>query len=121
MEKLGITDQQKLQIRQLYVGFKARTRKTRMDLKSLRDEKQTMLLSGKIDQQKLAQIDDQIAKLIGDMTKDRLKLQRDRLALLTPEQINKIADWRAEKAFRQKMHKMRWGHMRGMMRGERRG
>ncbi len=120
MKKLGITDEQKKQIRALYVGFKDRTRKTRMDLWSLRDEKKTMLLSGKIDQQKLAQIDDQVVKLVNDLLREKLKLRRDRLAALTPEQIGRIADWQAEKAFRHKMHKMGWG--RGMHRhGELRG
>ena len=117
MKKLGVTDEQKKQIRALYVGFKDRTRKTRMDLMSLKDEKKTMLLSGKIDQQKLAQIDDQIVKLVPDLVREKLKLRRDRLALLTPEQIGRLADWKAERAFRSKMHKMRSGRMRGMERG----
>jgi protein CpxP len=113
LEKLGITDQQKKEIRALYVGFKDRTRKTRMDLWSLKDQKKTMLLSGKIDQQKLAQIDDQIVKLVSDLVREKLKLRRDRLALLTPEQIDRVADWMAERAFRAKMHKMRRMHGRG--------
>jgi len=106
MEKLGITDQQKEKIRALYVGFRDRTRETRMGLRSLRDEKKTMLLSGKMDQQKLAQIDDQIVKLVPDLLKEKLKLRRDRLALMTPEQIGRIADWQAEKAFRSKWKRM---------------
>jgi periplasmic protein CpxP/Spy len=117
MNKLGITDEQKKQIRGLYVGFRDRTRKTRMELMSLKDEKKTMVLSGKIDQQKLAQIDDQVVKLAGDLMREKLKLRRDRLASLTPEQIGRIADWQAEKAFRSKMHKMHGGQMRGMHRG----
>jgi len=122
MKKLGITDEQKKQIRALYVGFKDRTRKTRMDLMSLRDEKKTMLLSGKIDQRKLAEIDDQIVKLVSDLIQEKLKLRRDRLALLTPEQIDRVADWQAERAFRSQMHKMHRGRMRGMYgRGEWRG
>lgn len=122
MKKLGITDEQKKQIRALYVGFRDRTRKTRMDLMSLKDEKKTMLLSGKIDQQKLAQIDDQIVKLVSDLMREKLKLRRDRLGLLTPEQIGRVADWQAERAFRSKMHKMHWGRMRGMHgRGDWRG
>jgi len=109
MKKLGITDEQKTKIRALYVGFQDRTRKTRMDLKSFKDEKKTMLLSGKIDQQKLAQADDQVVKLVSDLLKEKLKLRRDRLALMTPEQIGRIADWQAEKAFRSKARRMhRW-------------
>lgn len=107
MKKLGITDDQKKQIRALYVGFEDRTRKARSELFSLKDEKKTMVLSGKIDQAKLAQIDEQIVKLVSDVMRERFKLQRDRLALMTPEQLDKIATWKAEKAFHKKM---KWSH-----------
>ncbi len=113
MEKLGITDQQKVQIRDLYVGFKDRTRKARMELRSLKDEKKTMLLSGKIDQQKLAQIDDKMVKLVSEVVGEKLKLKRDRLALLTSEQLGKLADWQAERAFHKqwkKRHHWRMDH-----------
>lgn len=113
MKKLGITDDQKKQIRGLYVGFKDRTRKARSDLMSLKDEKKTMLISGKIDQQKLAQIDEQIVKLKSDVMREKLKLSRDRLALMTPEQLDRIADWKAEKAFHHKWKKMHGGRMHG--------
>lgn len=120
-KRLGLTDEQKTQIRALYVGFQDRTRKARTDLMGLKDEKKTMLLSGKIDQQKLGQIDDQVVKLASEVMKEKLKLRRDRLALLTPEQIGRIADWKAEKAFRSKwkgMHGGRWhggfGHGDGL-------
>lgn len=106
--KLGITDDQKKQIRALYVGYRDRTRKARTELMSLKDEKKTMVLSGKIDQQKLGQIDDQVVKLVGDIMKEKLKLRRDRLALLTPEQIGRLADWQAERGFQRK-----WGKMHG--------
>jgi Spy/CpxP family protein refolding chaperone len=117
IKKLGITDEQKKQIRGLYVAFKDRTRKTRTDLMALKDEKKTMLMSGKIDQQRLAQIDDQIVKLKTDLLKERLKLKRDRLALLTPEQIDKLADVMAHRAFHSKMKKMHGHHGRGGMHG----
>lgn len=113
MKKLGITDDQKKQFRVLQVGFRDRTRKARMELMSLSDEKTTMLISGKIDQQKLAQIDDQIVKLRSDVMKEALKLRRDRLALLTPDQIERIADWQAEKAFRAKFERRHSGGMDG--------
>ncbi len=114
-KKLGITDEQKTKIRALYVGFKDRTRKARMELRSLKDEKKTMLLSGKVDQQKLAQMDDQTVKLVSDVLREKLKLRRDRLALMTPEQIGRIADWQAEKAFRSKWRGLHggWMHHRG--------
>jgi len=110
-KKLGITDEQKPKIRALYVGFKDRTRKTRMDLMSLKDEKKTMLLSAKVDQQKLTQMDEQTVKLVSDLLKEKLKLRRDRLALMTPEQLGRIADWQAEKAFRSKWRGMHGGQM----------
>lgn len=116
LKKLGITDEQRRQIRALYTNFKDKTRKARTDLMALKDEKQTMLMSGKVDQQKLAQIDDQIVKLRGDVMSQALKLQRDRLALMTPEQLEKIAQWRADKAFKAKFRrhfgKMHWGEHR---------
>jgi hypothetical protein len=86
MVKLGISDEQKKQIRALYVGFKDRSRKARTELRSLKDEKRTMLLSGKIDQTKLAQVDEQIVKFVGDVVRERLKLKRDRLVLLPDDQ-----------------------------------
>jgi len=112
-KKLGLTDDQKKQMRALQVGFKDRTRKARTDLASLKDEKKTMMLSGKIDQQKLAQLDDQTVKLRSDLMREKLKLRRDRLALLTPEQIGRLADWQAERGFRGRMHKGHWGRMHG--------
>ncbi len=112
-KKLGLTDDQKKQLRALTVGFRDRTRKARTDLTSLRDEKKTMLLSGKIDQQKLAQTDDQIVKLRSDIMRERLKMLRDRLALLTPEQIGRLSAWQAEQGFRGRMHMRHWGRMRG--------
>jgi hypothetical protein len=33
---------------------------------------------------------------------ERLKMKRDRLAILTPEQLEKLADFKAHKAFRSK-------------------
>ena len=111
MKKLGITDEQKKQIRSLYVGFSDRTRKARSEAMAFKDEKKTMMMSGKIDQQKLAQIDDQLVKLRSDVMREKLKLKRDRLALLTPEQLERIADFKAEKAFRHKMMKRHHGPM----------
>lgn len=115
IKKLGITDEQKKQIRALYVASSDRTRKARTELMALKDEKKTMLLSGKIDQQKLSQMDDQMVKLKSELLKERLKMKRDRLALLTPEQIDRLADLMAHKAFRSKMKKLQAGHKMGFM------
>ena len=80
------TDEQKRGTRSLYVGFSDRTRKARTELMALKDEKKTMLLFGKIDQQKLAQIDDQFVQVKADLLKEKLKFKRERLASLTPQQ-----------------------------------
>jgi Spy/CpxP family protein refolding chaperone len=115
-EKLGITDQQKKQFRSLYVSFRENTRKDRLTLIGLKDEVKTMLLSGKIDQQKLAQIDDQLLKVKTNLLKDKLKFKSDRLALLTPDQQGKLADLIAAKMFAAKFKKMhRWHEMHGGM------
>ena len=98
-EKLGLTDDQKKKMRALKVSFNDRTRKARMSLISLKDEKRTMLMSGKVDQQKLAQMDEQIVKLVSELMTERLKMRRDRLALITPEQIDKLGEIVAKRGF----------------------
>ncbi len=116
-KKLGITDDQKKKMRALYTDFSDRTRKARTELMGLKDEKRTMLMSGKVDQQKLAQLDDQIVKLRTDVMREMLKMKRDRLAILTPEQIEKLADLKAAKAFRSKFGRMHGGMHGGHGRG----
>ncbi len=74
----------------LYTGFQDSTRDTRRNLASRLKEKKDMLRSGKIDEKELAQLDDQIVKLRSDMFRDRLKLVRDRLGLLTPDQTHRL-------------------------------
>lgn len=61
---------------------------------SLLNEKKNVLRSGKIDETKLADLDEQIVKLRSDIFADRLKLVRDRLALLTPDQTRRLAQFR---------------------------
>ena len=109
-KKLGLTDEQKRTMRQLYAAYRDQTRQARMSLLSLKDEKRTMLISGKVDQKKLAQIDDQVVKLVTELLTQRLKMKRDRLALLTPEQIDRLGGLVAKKALRGEMRKM---HRRG--------
>ena len=87
MKWLAITDEQMKEFRALSTAFREHTRKTRMDLMSLREEKLTMLRSGEVDKKKLAEIDDKIVNLRTDLMKERLKLRRDRLGLLTRERI----------------------------------
>ncbi len=89
--RLKLTEQQKGDMRSLYNSFQDRTRDARGKFVSLLSQKKDMLGSGKIDETKLAELDDQIVKLRSDIFRDRLKLVRDRLALLTPDQTRRLA------------------------------
>ena len=93
------TDEQREQMRNLYVQFREKTREARMTGKSLIDEKKTMLMSGKIDQKKLAELDDAILKSRTEVGRERLKLRRERLALLTGDQVKILADFMARKQY----------------------
>ncbi|MEW6532280.1 MAG: Spy/CpxP family protein refolding chaperone [Thermodesulfobacteriota bacterium] len=94
---LGLTQEQQDKLRSLRVDFKDRTRKTRMAVASLADEKQTMLMSGKVDLDKLTRIDEELVKAKTDLMRDRLKSNRERLKVLTPEQVQKIADLKGKR------------------------
>lgn len=98
-KRLNLTDEQREQMRNLYVQFREKTREARMAVKSLVDEKKTMLISGKIDRNRLAQLDEAILKSRNEVCKERLKMQRDRLALLTDKQVQQLADFMASKQF----------------------
>ncbi len=89
--RLRLSGEQKREMQLLYTGFQDSTRDTRRNLASRLKEKKDMLRSGKIDEKELAQLDDQIVKLRSDMFRDRLKLVRDRLGLLTPDQTHRLA------------------------------
>ena len=93
-KRLRLSEQQKQEMRLLYTGFEDRTRNARTSLLSLVNEKKDILRSGNIDEKKLAELDDQIVKLRSDMYRERLKLVRDRLALLTPVQTKRLAHLR---------------------------
>ncbi len=114
LKKLGVTDDQKKQIRGLIVAAKERTRKSRTELMSSIDEKKTMLMSGKIDQAKLSQIDDKIVKLGSELMRERLKTRREILSLLTPEQVERAADLQLEKFGKERFGRMGRGGRRGM-------
>lgn len=108
-QKLGLTDDQKKKMRLLSVGFQDRTRQARMSLISLKDEKRTMLMSGKVDLQKIAQMDEQKVKLVSEVMTERLKMRRDRIALLTPEQVDKLGELVAKKGSHSRFKKMHRG------------
>jgi periplasmic protein CpxP/Spy len=89
---LGLTDEQKKEMRALFVNFQERSRKTRLSLASLGDERRTMMMSGKIDEPKLAKIDEETVKAESELMRERMKMRRDRLALLTQDQIARLAE-----------------------------
>lgn len=89
-KRLGLSDQQMKDMKILFTSFEDRTKSPRSDLKSVVDKKREMLTSGKLDQQKLAEMDDQIAKLRSDLFRERQKLVRDRLSLLNSSQLQKL-------------------------------
>jgi Spy/CpxP family protein refolding chaperone len=97
IEKLKLTDDQLKQMRLAYVDFQDRTRKARNALMGLRDEKKTMLISGKIDQARLAKLDEEAAKLASQVMSEELKMKREHLSSLTPEQADRLADFLSKK------------------------
>jgi hypothetical protein len=93
IKKLKLTDDQLKEMRLGYVDFQSKTRKARTSLMGLHDEKRTMLISGKIDQAKLAKLDEDITKLMAEVMSEDLKMKREQLSKLTPEQVNLLADF----------------------------
>jgi periplasmic protein CpxP/Spy len=92
IEKLKLTDDQLKQMRQVSVDFQNKTRKARTALMGLHDEKSTMLMSGKIDQAKLAKLDEETTQLAAEVMGEELKVKREHLAKLTPEQLDQLRD-----------------------------
>jgi Spy/CpxP family protein refolding chaperone len=97
IEKLKLTDDQQKQMRLAYVDFQDKTRKARTALMGLRDEKKTMLISGKIDQARLTKCDEDIVKLASEVMAEDLKMKREQFSKLTPEQVNLLADFLAKR------------------------
>jgi Spy/CpxP family protein refolding chaperone len=97
INKLKLTDDQLKEMRLAYVDFQGKTRKARTALMGLHDEKKTMLISGKIDQAKLAKLDEETTKLALEVMGEELKMKREELSKLTPEQVNLLADFLAKK------------------------
>ncbi len=93
IDKLGLTKDQLKEMRLALVAFQNKTRKARSALMALHDEKHTMLMSGKIDQAKLAKCDEDIVKLAGEVMSEDLKLNREVLSMLTPEQAELMAQF----------------------------
>ena len=95
IQKLKLTDDQLKEIRLAYVDFQDKTRKARMALMGLHDEKRIMLLSGKTDQAKLAKLDEETNKLASEVMGEDFKMKREQLSKLTPEQVDRLANFLA--------------------------
>jgi hypothetical protein len=91
-EKLGLSEQQIKDLRAKMEDFGEQIRKFRTNLMPLMEEKRNMMLSGKINQERLIKIDEEILKLRSDMLSQRLKMERDRLLTLTPDQVKRLAE-----------------------------
>jgi inactivated superfamily I helicase len=97
---LGLTTEQKDKMRGLFVDYSNATRKARMTLMALNDEKVTMVAGGKIDLKKLAEIDDRIVTARSEVLRERLKMKRERMALLTDDQIRRVGAFLARRGMR---------------------
>lgn len=91
IEKLKLTDDQLKEMRLAYVDFRNKTRKARMALMALHDEKRTMLISGKVNQAKLAKSDEEITKLSAEVMGEELTMARYQLSKLSSHQIEALA------------------------------
>ncbi|MFH0826246.1 MAG: periplasmic heavy metal sensor [Pseudomonadota bacterium] len=93
VEKLKLTDDQQKQMRAAYVEFREKTSKARNTIVALRDEKEIMMISGKIDQARLAKLDEETTKLASEIMTQHLKMKREHLSKLTPEQIDCLSEF----------------------------
>ena len=109
-ERLGLTKDQKKKIRGLVGVILNDTRSARTAKMALKDEKRAMIISGKIDPKRLAAIDDEMVKAKAQIMKERLKMKRAGLALLTEEQRDRLGDIMSRKVWK-KRHSAR--HRRG--------
>ncbi len=106
--RLGLTKDQKKQMRALAAEFLDSTRSVRTAKMTLKDEKRTMIISGKIDPKRLAAIDEELVKTKAQIMTARLKMKRGRLELLTEDQRDTLGDLLARKALK-KGHRGRHG------------
>ncbi len=107
--RLGLTKDQKKAMRALAAEFLNSTRSARTTKMALKDEKKAMIISGKIDPKRLAEIDEELVKAKAQIMTERLKMKRARLALLTEEQTALLGDLMARKAMKKKHRGRGWG------------
>lgn len=91
-EKLGLSEQQVKDLRAKMDDHREQIKKFRTSLMPLMQEKRNMMMSGKINQERLSKIDEEIVKLRSDMLRERLKMERDRSLILTPDQLKRLSE-----------------------------
>ncbi len=91
-EKLGLSEKQTTDLRTQLTNFREQTRKIQDNLRPLMEEKRNMMATGKINQERLIKIDEEIVKLRSDMLREQLKMERDRLLILTPDQVKRLGE-----------------------------
>ncbi len=91
-DKLGLNQQQVEDLRSKMEEHRAKTEGFRTNLMPLMEEKRNMIVSGKINQEKLLKIDEEIVRLRSEMLRERLKMERDRLLVLTPDQVKRLGE-----------------------------
>jgi predicted nucleic acid-binding Zn-ribbon protein len=91
-DKLGLSEQQVKDLRTKMDDHREQIEKFRTNLTPLMEEKRNMMVSGKINQERLIKIDEEIVKLRSDMLRERLKMERDRLLILSPDQVKRLGE-----------------------------
>ncbi len=66
--------------------------KFRINIMPLMEEKRNMMMSGKINQERLIKIDEEIVRVRSDMLRERLTMERDRLLILSPDQVKRLGE-----------------------------
>ena len=91
-DKLGLSEQQVEDMRTKMDNHRAHMEKFRTNLMPLMEEKRNMMMSGKINQERLIKIDEEIVRVRSDMLRERLKMERDRLLMLSPDQVKRLSE-----------------------------
>jgi len=114
-EKLGLSERQVTDLRTQLANFHEQTRKIHTDLRPLMEEKRNMMASGKVNQERLIKIDEEIVKLRSDLLRERLKMERSRLAILSPDQVTRLAELMPKPEERRMPGKMPRGQRPGLL------
>jgi Spy/CpxP family protein refolding chaperone len=93
MNQLGLSPEQKQRLRELRFASRERTMQARGTIKNIREQKLTMLKSGAVNQQELLRLDKEYMKYHTQLDLERLRMQRERAALLTSEQAKRLGEF----------------------------